>query len=111
MSKIKLVVLSIFIIGIGIHSNQLLASGKGDSDIETTVIKIEGMSCSFCAKTAEKSMTSAEGVESVKLDLDSGLATVTYDKQKTNPEKIASTVKKDTRFDSEVVTAESKETK
>jgi len=59
----------------------------------------------------EESMTSAGGVESVKLDLTSGLATVTYDKQSTNPEKIASTVEKETVFDTEVVVAENKETK
>jgi len=109
MTKIKFIVLSILIIGIGINSNQIFASGKGDSEKETTVIKINGMSCKFCAKMAEESMTSAEGVESVKLDLASGLATVTYDKQSTNPEKIASTVEKETYFDSEVVATESKE--
>jgi len=111
MSKIKFIVLSTLIIGIGINSNQIFASGKGESDKKTTVIKISGLSCKHCAKTVEKSLTSAEGVESVKLDLDSGLATVTYDKQSTNPEKIASTVEKETYFDSEVVVGESKETK
>lgn len=111
MSKIKFIVLSILIIGISINSNQIFASGKGDSDKETTVIKISGMNCKYCAKTVEESMTSAEGVESVNLDFDSGLATVTYDKQSTNPEKIASAVEKDTYYESEVVTAESKEAK
>jgi len=111
MSKIRFIVLSILIIGISINSNQIFALGEGDSDKETTVIKISGMSCNFCAKMAEKSMTSAEGVESVKLDLNSGLATVTYDKQSTNPEKIASTVEKETYFESKVVPPESKEEK
>ena len=111
MIKIKFIILSILIIGIGINSNQIFAAGEGDSEKETTVIKISGMSCKFCAKMAEDSMTSAEGVESVKLDFTSGLATVTYDKQSTDPEKIASTVEKETYLDSEVVVAESKETK
>lgn len=111
MSKIRFIVLTILIIGFGINSNQIFASGEGDSDKETTVIKISGMSCKFCAKSVEKSMTSVEGVESVKLDLTSGLATVTYDKQSTNPEKIASIVEKETYFESEVVATESKEVK
>ena len=111
MTKMKMIVLSILIVGVGVNSNQLLASGEGDSGEVTTVIKIEGMSCSWCAKMAEESMTSIEGVKSVKLDLASGLATVTYDKYNTNPEKIASTVKKDTYFDSEVVKRKGKETK
>lgn len=111
MSKLKFIVFSILMISISINSNQIFASGKGDSDKETTVIKIEGMSCKFCAKMAEESMTSVEGVESVKLDLSSGLATVTYDKESTSPEKIASTVKKETYFDSEVVDTETKEKK
>ena len=111
MTKIKFIFLSILIIGIGINSNDILAAGEGDSEKETTVIKISGMSCNYCSKMVEESMTSAEGVESVKLDLTSGLATVTYDKQSTNPEKIASTVEKETVFDTEVVVAENKETK
>ena len=97
--------------GIGINSNQIFATGEGDSDKETAVIKIGGMSCNYCAKMAKESMTSTEGVESVKLDLTSGLATVTYDKQSTDPNKIASNVEKETHFDSEVVVGESKETK
>jgi len=111
MNKMKLVILLFLAVGLSINSNLLLASGEGDAEKETTVIKVEGMSCKFCAKMVEESMTSAEGVESVKLDFASGLATITYDKQSTNPEKIATTVQKDTYFDIEVVDMESTETK
>jgi len=111
MIRTKLVVLMIIFAGISIDTSQLQAMGAGDGEKETTVIKIEGMSCRFCAKMAEESMTSVEGVETVNLDLATGLATVTYDKQTTDPEKIAMTVKKDTYFESEVVKKDDKETK
>lgn len=75
----------------------------GDNDKETTVIKVEGMTCSFCAKTVKTALNNEAGVSSVDLDALTGLATITYDKEKTSPEKIAENVTKETYFESKVV--------
>ena len=42
----------------------------------TRTYKIEGMNCSHCRATVEKAISGIEGVESVDVDLSSGLATI-----------------------------------
>lgn len=79
------------------------ANSAGDNGKETCVIKVEGMTCSFCAKRVEETLNKEAGVSSVDLDAATGLATITYDKEKTSPEKIAQNVTKETYFESEVV--------
>lgn len=80
----------------------------GDNDKETTVIKVDGMTCSFCAKTVKAAFSNEAGVSSVELDAATGLATITYDKDKTTPEQLAINVTKETYFESEVVKDETK---
>ena len=76
---------------------------SGDNDNETCVIKVEGMSCSFCAKTVKETFTQEAGVSSVELDAVTGLAKITYDKEITSPELLAQSVTKETNFESKVV--------
>lgn len=45
----------------------------------TKVLKISGMSCSHCEKAVTDALQGLEGVESVRVDLQAGTATVTYD--------------------------------
>ena len=41
-------------------------------------IRIEGMMCEHCEKRVEKALSKLEGIESVKADYQSGIATITY---------------------------------
>ena len=91
------------IVVLGLMVTGLNAAAIGDENKKTTTIKVSGMSCSYCAKTVEECISSEVGVASVKLDLAIGLATVTYDENKTSPETISKKVKNETYFDSEVV--------
>lgn len=79
------------------------ANLPGDNDKATTVIKVAGMACSSCAKRVEATLNKEAGVSSVELDAATGLATITYDKDATTPEKIAQNVTKETYFESVVV--------
>lgn len=45
----------------------------------TKTYKIEGMNCSHCKASVEKAIKGVEGVDSVEVDLSSGLATVSGD--------------------------------
>lgn len=45
----------------------------------TRTYKIEGMNCSHCRATVEKAISGVEGVDSVDVNLSSGIATVTGD--------------------------------
>ena len=42
----------------------------------TKTFKIEGMNCSHCKASVEKAISGVEGVDSVEVDLSSGLATI-----------------------------------
>lgn len=110
MKYYKIALLSLILISAtGILFAAAPANSSGDDDTKTCVIKVNGMTCSYCVKSVEKAMNKEAGVSSVTLDLSTGLATVTYDKDKTTPEKIAENVTKATYFESEVVTVVTKE--
>ena len=107
VKSMVVVLLTVF----GMTITGLNAAAIGDENKKTTTIKVSGMSCSYCVKTVENCINSESGVTSVKLDLDTGLATVTYDESKTSPETISKKVKKETYFDSEVVVVKDEEIK
>lgn len=99
VKSMVVVLLTVF----GMTITGLNAAATGDENKQTTTIKVSGMTCSYCVKAVEKCINSEVGVTSVKLDLATGLAIVTYDENKTSPETISKKVKKETYFDSEVV--------
>lgn len=47
--------------------------------MKTTVIKVSGMSCMHCSSRVQKALEALDGVTSVKVELESGLATVSGD--------------------------------
>ena len=104
MKTLKIALISLIITAV---SGSLFAAAPvdiaGDNDKETCVIKVEGMTCSFCAKRVEATLNKEAGVSSVDLDSITGLATITYDKDTTTPEKIAQNVTKENYFESKVV--------
>ena len=56
-------------------------------------IKISGMSCAHCIARVEKSLKDVDGVKEVKVDLESGKATVKYNPKKVEPSKLEEAVK------------------
>ena len=56
-------------------------------------IKISGMSCAHCVARVEKSLKNVDGVKEVKVDLESGKATVKYNPKKVEPSKLEEAVK------------------
>lgn len=53
--------------------------------METTVVKISGMTCMGCVNSVKKVLTALEGVQSVDVALDKGQATIVYDTVRANP--------------------------
>lgn len=47
--------------------------------MESTVLKIEGMSCDHCKKAVTDALKEVTGVASVDVDLEAGKASVTHD--------------------------------
>lgn len=64
-------------------------------DATTAELKIKtSATCSMCKTTIEKYMAFEKGVKKSSLDVDSKILTVTYNPQKTTPEKLRIAVTK-----------------
>jgi len=57
-------------------------------------VKVDGLSCPFCAYGLEKKLTKIEGVENLKIDIENGVAVFTVAEGKTvSEEKLKKSVK------------------
>jgi len=71
-----------------VGSGTLSAQDKKKNNKEEVVFFVEKMHCDNCKATIEKYIAFEKGVTDMKCDLADKLVTVTYDAQKTNPEKL-----------------------
>lgn len=55
-------------------------------------LKVEGMTCTGCESAVQRRVAELPGVESVVADHEAGLATVVYDRSRTDQQTIASTI-------------------
>jgi len=53
--------------------------------METTVMKISGMTCMGCVSSVRKVLSSIDGVQSAEVSLEDAQATVVYDPARTRP--------------------------
>lgn len=58
----------------------------------TATLHIEGLVCSACAANVERHLRGVEGVQSAKVDLDSGEACVVYNAAKATPDALVQAV-------------------
>ncbi len=64
-------------------------------NLETASFTIDGMTCEIgCAKTIESKLVNAEGVGEAKVDFESKIATVKFDKTKQTIESLTKTIEK-----------------
>jgi periplasmic mercuric ion binding protein len=62
-------------------------------NLQTASFTVTGMTCAIgCAKTIEGNLSNLEGVQTAKVDFDTKMATVTYDKTVQSPEKLTKVV-------------------
>lgn len=57
-----------------------------------TTLKVEGMSCGHCVKAVEGSVGSLNGVESVKVNLETGSVDVEFNPEKVTLDEIIETI-------------------
>ena len=63
------------------------------ANLQTASFSIEGMTCAMgCAKTIQDDLTELDGVQEAKVDFDTKLATVSFDKTVQTPEKLTKIV-------------------
>ena len=53
--------------------------------METTVVKISGMTCMGCVNSVTKVLTALDGVQSVEVALEKAQATIVYDAARADP--------------------------
>ena len=64
-------------------------------NLETTIFSIEGMTCEVgCANTIENKLANANGVSEAKVDFESKMATITFDKTQQSIETLTKIVEK-----------------
>lgn len=61
--------------------------------MEQAVINVEGMTCGGCVASVTKAIKRLEGVEQANVSLESKIASVIYDKGKTNEGEIKQAVR------------------
>jgi len=75
--------------GFAQQSDQSTATTK---KTETVTIAVESIQCGMCKKNLEKAVKKVEGVEKVKVDLDTKIASVTFLPAKTNLESLENAI-------------------
>lgn len=60
--------------------------------MENVTLNVNGMSCGHCVKSVEGSVGALEGVEQVKVHLESGKVDVAFDKGKVTLDEIKETI-------------------
>ena len=60
--------------------------------MENVTLHVKGMSCGHCVKAVEGSVGELQGVDQVKVNLEDGLVTVSFDKAIVTLEKIKETI-------------------
>ncbi len=74
------------------------AQEKAASTIKSCVVEISDMACSSCAATIQKALVKIEGVKSAAVSQPKGVASITYDETKTDPQALAKAITKKTGF-------------
>lgn len=60
--------------------------------ISTLELKVEGMSCEACVRSIERKLSKVAGVESARVDLEEGKATVEFDDSRAKAEQLIGAV-------------------
>lgn len=60
--------------------------------MENVILNVSGMSCGHCVKAVEGSVGELAGVDQVKVNLENGQVTVSFDQEKVTLDKIKETI-------------------
>ena len=90
----KRILIITFTLLIGISSMTLAQSANENNQTQQVQIKVDGLSCPFCAYGLEKKLKGIDGVNQIKIDIDQGLATLSVSEDKSvSEEEIRKAVK------------------
>ncbi len=58
----------------------------------TAILRIDGLLCSFCAANVNGRLEAIDGVQSVNVDLETGIASVKYDEERVGTNELIAAV-------------------
>ena len=86
MNTIGKLMVAVFVMVLMINTD---SSAQDQAKSKTAVINVQTSAmCGACKSRIEKAMAFEKGVMDVVLDMETKIATITYKKSKTNPEKL-----------------------
>ena len=92
MKRILIVTFSMMLIGIS--SMSFAQNAIQNNRTQQVQVEVDGLSCPFCAYGLEKKLIGIDGVASIKIDIDQGMAILTVSENKSiTEEKIRKVVK------------------
>ena len=65
-----------------------LAAVSASAATKTATIRVEGMHCKMCSASVAKALKATDGVQTVEVNDEKGVAVIQYDDQKVNEAKL-----------------------
>ena len=109
MTKI-IIISALFVLmsGVTLHAQtkteentQITAASR---ELNTIEVRVDGLSCPFCAYGLEKKLNEIDGIIDLKIDFEKGLVTFSLEEEKTVDEKTIVKIVKDAGFTPKEVT-------
>ncbi|MBI4189659.1 MAG: heavy-metal-associated domain-containing protein, partial [Betaproteobacteria bacterium] len=97
----------LFLAGIGMATEKKQSGGEAKLQLTQCDLKVSGMTCGGCARSAEARLAKIPGVKSATVNLDSAEAKVDFDSTATTPEKIVAAFNESGGFRAELSTRQS----
>ncbi len=85
MKRILIVTFSMMLIGIS--SMSFAQNAIQNNRTQQVQVEVDGLSCPFCAYGLEKKLSGIDGVASIKIDIDQGMAILTVSENKSITEE------------------------
>ncbi|MCH6575039.1 MAG: heavy-metal-associated domain-containing protein [Bacteroidetes bacterium] len=80
MKRVLIVTFSMMLIGIS--SMSFAQNAIQNNQTQQVQVEVDGLSCPFCAYGLEKKLSGIDGVASIKIDIDQGMAILTISENK-----------------------------
>ncbi len=94
MKQVRLLIIVLIIAFLGGFYTPQMAYGEVHGGQKVIVVKVDGLSCPFCAYGLEKKLKNMEGVEKVQIRIDRGSAIITLKEgQRVDLEKVREAVR------------------
>lgn len=84
-----------------VASSQTIIASLAETKVE---VRVDGLSCPFCAYGLEKKLKKIDGIKDLKIDIKKGLVTFTLKEGKTVDEKTIRKIVKDAGFTPKEIT-------